>query len=186
MPPPRRLNRGPSAALENRAALVAAAREVFATAGYDAPLSMVSRAAGVGQGSLYRHFPDRISLAMAVFEDGVTELEALAARPGTTLTEVLALMTEQTIASTAFVDMVTTLPIDPDHRILGVRDRVVNLLASMLPDARRAGAVRADVTADDLVLLISMLAAALARTPPPDRRRAAERVWDLLRRGIEP
>ncbi|MFB9629003.1 TetR/AcrR family transcriptional regulator [Nonomuraea helvata] len=54
-------NRGPGAAVRNRAALIAAAREVFAAAGYDAPLSMVARVAGVGQGSLYRHFPDRVS-----------------------------------------------------------------------------------------------------------------------------
>jgi AcrR family transcriptional regulator len=66
-----RVNRGPSAAAENRAALIAAARAVFATAGYDAPLSAVARRAGVGQGSLYRHFPNRMSLAVAVFEDNM-------------------------------------------------------------------------------------------------------------------
>ncbi|MEV1179136.1 helix-turn-helix domain-containing protein [Nonomuraea sp. NPDC049784] len=186
MPDSRRPNRGPSAAAENRAALIAAAREVFASAGYNAPLSMVARAAGVGQGSLYRHFPDRTSLAMAVFEDGVTQLEALAAEPGTTLDDVLALITEQTIASTAFIDMVTMPPIDPDPRILEVRNRVADLLTGMLPDARRAGAVRDDVTADDLVLVVGMLAGALAKTPAPHRREVAGRVWTLLRKGMEP
>ncbi|MGN9842186.1 TetR family transcriptional regulator [Nonomuraea sp. H19] len=185
MPDSRRSNRGPSAAAENRAALIAAAREVFASAGFNAPLSMVARAAGVGQGSLYRHFPDRVSLAMAVFEDGVTELEALAAEPGTTLADVLALITEQAIASTAFIDMVTQPPLAPDLRVLEVRDRLANLLAGILPDARRTGAVRADVTADDLVLVVGMLAGALAKTPAPDRRATADRVWVLLRKGIE-
>ncbi|MEV0231846.1 helix-turn-helix domain-containing protein [Nonomuraea sp. NPDC050786] len=186
MPDTRRSNRGPSAAAENRAALIAAAREVFASSGYNAPLSMVARAAGVGQGSLYRHFPDRISLAMAVFEDGVTQLEALAAEPGATLDDVLTLMTEQTIASTAFIDMVTTPPADPDPRILEVRDRVANLLAGMLPAARRAGAVRDGVTAEDLVLVVGMLAGVLARTPAPRRRVVAGRAWALLRKGMEP
>ncbi|MEV0381338.1 helix-turn-helix domain-containing protein [Nonomuraea sp. NPDC050643] len=185
MPATRRPNRGPSAAAENRAALIAAAREVFAGAGYSAPLSMVARAAGVGQGSLYRHFPDRVSLAMAVFEEGVTELEALAAEPGTTLDDVLALMTEQTIASTAFIDMVTLTPIDPDPRILGIRDRVAGLLAGVLADPARTAGIRPDVTADDLVLVVGMLAGVLAKTAAPARRRTADRVWKLLRAGIE-
>ncbi|MFI6740597.1 TetR family transcriptional regulator [Nonomuraea sp. NPDC050451] len=182
----RRPNRGPSAAAENRAALVAAAREVFASAGYNAPLSTVARAAGVGQGSLYRHFPDRISLAMAVFEDGVTELEALAARPGTTLDDLLELLTEQAIASTAFIEMVSARPSEPDPRIIDVRDRVSRVLAGVLGDARRAGQVREDVSADDLVLVVGMLAGVLAKAPAPDRRATADRVWALLREGIAP
>ncbi|WP_211369748.1 TetR/AcrR family transcriptional regulator [Nonomuraea turkmeniaca] len=181
----RKPNRGPSAAAENRAALIAAAREVFAGAGFNAPLSMVARAAGVGQGSLYRHFPDRVSLAMAVFEEGVAELEALAAEPGTTLADVLTRMTEQTVASTAFIEMVSAAPVDLDTRILGLRTRVADLLAGLLADPGKAGGFRADLTADDLVLAIGMLAGVLAKTPAPRRRETAARVWTLLRAGIE-
>lgn len=145
---------------------------------------MIARTAGVGQGSLYRHFPDRVSLALAVFEDGVTELEALAARPGTTLADVLGLITEQALASTAFIDMVSTPPADP--RIVGIRDRVAGLLADLLPEAQRAGRVRSDVTVDDLVLAVGMLAGVLSRTPAHARRAAADQVWELLRSGIDP
>ncbi|MEV0148758.1 MULTISPECIES: helix-turn-helix domain-containing protein [unclassified Nonomuraea] len=180
----RRPNRGPSAAAENRAALIAAASHVFAGSGYDAPLSAIARAAGVGQGSLYRHFPDRVSLALAVFEDGVSELEALAAEPGATLDDVLALMTEHTIASTAFIDMVSVSPADP--RMIAVRGRVADLLDDVLGRARRAGAVRADLTTEDLVMAVGMLAGVLRRTPAPARRQAAERVWRMLRHGIYP
>ncbi|TMS00612.1 TetR/AcrR family transcriptional regulator [Nonomuraea basaltis] len=183
MPDVRRTNRGPSAAAENRAALIAAAREVFATAGYDAPLSTVTRVAGVGQGSLYRHFPDRISLALAVFEDGVAELEALAAQPGIVLDDVLALITEQAIGSTAFIDMVTVGPIDA--RMIEVRDRVAELLAGVLTKAQQAGEIRADATAEDLVLAVGMLAGVLGKTPAPDRPATAERVWRLLREGLD-
>ncbi|MGI5270253.1 TetR family transcriptional regulator [Nonomuraea sp. CA-218870] len=185
MPAERRPNRGPSAAAANRAALIAAAREVFAGAGYDAPLNMVARAAGVGQGSLYRHFPDRVSLALAVFEDSLAELEALAARPDATLDDVLALITEQSIASTAFVRMVT-VPTQPDERILDVRERVAGLLAGRLPEARRAGRIREDVTAGDLIMAVGMVALLLAEIPARERPATAERMWALLRRGIEP
>lgn len=183
MPDVRRPNRGPGAAAENRAALIAAARDVFASAGYDAPLTMVTRAAGVGQGSLYRHFPDRVSLALAVFEEGVAELEALAAEPGATLDDVLALITEQTIRSTAFIDMVGASTADP--RLLAVRDRVARVLAGPLAEAQAAGRVRAGLTADDLLLVVAMLAGVLAKRPAPARRVAAARTWDLLRHGLD-
>ncbi|MEQ4719794.1 helix-turn-helix domain-containing protein [Nonomuraea sp. B19D2] len=177
----RRPNRGPSAAAENRAALIAAAREWFAADGYDAPLASIARTAGVGKGSLYRHFPDRASLALAVFEEGVKELEALAAEPGTTLDDMLALMTEQAIASTAFVGMVSA-PIDP--RIAQVRDRVAALLRDLLAEAREAGRVRAYITTEDLVTAMGMIAALLAKIPAAERRETAERAWLLLFSGI--
>jgi AcrR family transcriptional regulator len=163
---------------------VAAAREVFATAGYDAPLSAVARQAGVGQGSLYRHFPDRVSLALAVFEDGVAELEALAGQPTSTLDDVLELLTEQAIASTAFVTMVS-VPARPDPRLLALRDRVSRQLEGGLERARSEGRVRGDVTADDLVLAVGMIAGVLSKVPAADRVAAARRLWKLLREGID-
>lgn len=178
-----RANRGPSAAAENRAALIAAAREVFASAGYDAPLTAIARVAGVGQGSLYRHFPDRISLALAVFEGAVADLEALAGESGTTLDDVLDLITEQTITSTAFIDMVSTVPADP--RILDVRDRVAELLKGVLSAAQSGGHVRTEVTTEDLVVAIGMVAGVLSRIPADERRETAARAWKLLRRGID-
>ncbi len=70
-----RPNRGRAAGPENRRALIVAAREIYATEGPSAPFSAIAKRAGVGQGSLYRHFPDRISLAVAVFEDNIADLE---------------------------------------------------------------------------------------------------------------
>ncbi|MEW9551918.1 TetR/AcrR family transcriptional regulator [Nonomuraea sp. NPDC050783] len=181
----RRPNRGPKAAARNRAALIAAARDAFAASGYDASLTDVARAAGVGQGSLYRHFPDRLSLALAVFEDSIAELEALAARPGTTLEEVLALVTEQTIASTTFIRLLS-MPPQPDPRILGLRERVGRLLEAGLAEAQRTGRVRPEVTTGDLLLAIGMLALLLTELPTEaERTRAAGRIWRMLRQGIE-
>ncbi|MEV1001530.1 helix-turn-helix domain-containing protein [Nonomuraea sp. NPDC050202] len=181
----RRPNRGPKAAAHNRAALIAAARDAFAASGYDTSLTDVARAAGVGQGSLYRHFPDRLSLALAVFEESIGELEALAAKPGTTLDEVLALVTEQAIASTTFVRLVT-MPPQPDPRIIELRERVQRLLEGGLAEAQRAGRVRAEVTTHDLLLAIGMLALLLAELPDQtERTEAAERIWQMLRHGIE-
>ena len=70
-----RANRGPAAAAENRRALIAAAREVYADGGLAAPFSAVAKRAGVGQGSLYRHFPDRTALAAELMSPDSPEQE---------------------------------------------------------------------------------------------------------------
>ncbi len=181
---PRRGNRGPGAAAENRRALVAAAVEVFAEQGYDAPLSAVARRAGVGQGSLYRHFPDRVALALTVFEDNVVELEALAARPGTGLDDLLDRITEQTVHSVAFVRVVTAGV--ADARLDAVVRRVRAVVEGALDGARRSGAVRDDVGTDEVLLAVGMVAAHVATVPATDRRTAADAAWALLHGGLRP
>lgn len=74
----RQANKGPAAAHANRTALIEAARELFASDGYDVPLSRIAAHAGVGRASLYRHFPSRTALAWAVFDDNVAVLNTIA------------------------------------------------------------------------------------------------------------
>lgn len=181
---PRRENRGRGAAAGNRRALLAAAVEVFGERGYDAPLSAVAKRAGVGQGSLYRHFPDRVALAVAVFEDNVVELEELAAVPGTTLDALLDAVTDQLVSCVGFVDVVTASV--RDGRVEAVAERVGAVLAGALPSAQAAGRFRDDVTAADVVLAIGMVAGLVAKVPPEDRLRTAAAAWALLRQGLRP
>jgi AcrR family transcriptional regulator len=180
----RKENRGPGAAAENRAALVAAAREVFGSGGFDAPLSAVARRAGVGQGSLYRHFPDRVSLALAAFAENIATLESAAAQPDTTLDDLLALLTDQVIDAAAFLDMLSGHAGDP--RVAAMSERVTAVLAAKLPAAQRDGRYGAHVTASDLLLAIGMLSGLVAKTPAGRRRAAADRAWFLLRHGLAP
>lgn len=65
-------------AQRNYDALVAAAKRVFARFGADAPLEDVAREAAVGQGTLYRHFPTREHLFVAIMKDRVDHLDAKA------------------------------------------------------------------------------------------------------------
>lgn len=178
VPTVRRENRGPSAAEANRRALLAAAHEVFGERGIDAPLSAVAKRAGVGQGSLYRHFPDRAGLALAVFEDNVLGLEALAQEPGVTLEMLVRALTDQIVGSVAFVDILTATSEDP--RVVALADRVKRVLADVAADGRST------VTADDLLLAVGMVAAVVARAPAEQRRAVADRAWVLLWRGLEP
>src|SRR5215216_6625186 len=61
-------------ARRNRDRLIAAAREAFAERGAEASLDDIARRAGVGPGTLYRHFPTRLTLIEAVYRDGVEAL----------------------------------------------------------------------------------------------------------------
>lgn len=161
---------------------MAAALEVFAEGGIAAPLSAVAKRAGVGQGSLYRHFPDRVSLAVAAFEDNVAALEALAAEPACALDDLLAVITRQIIDSVAFVDLVT--PNTDDPRLVAIAERVKAVLAGALRQARRAEKVSESVTADEIMLAVGMVAALVAKTPAADRRETADQAWSLLRRAM--
>jgi len=148
-----------------------------------APLSAVARQAGVGQGSLYRHFPDRVSLALAVFEENVAELEELAASEEGSLDACLDLITAQTIGSIAFVDIITSAA-EEDDRIETIAERVRRALAQPLREARKDGTLRRSASSYDVMLAIGMMSAIVARTPAPDRRRTARQCWAILRSGI--
>ncbi|NKY42797.1 TetR/AcrR family transcriptional regulator [Nocardia cerradoensis] len=178
----RRVNRGPGAAAANRAALIAAAREVFAESGFEAPLNLIARRAGVGQGSLYRHFADRESLALAVFEDNVVGLEAYAAQSDTGLDQLLERIVDQVVTSIAFVELID--PSLTDGRLVRMSSRVAALLGDHLDAARACGRVRADLTCQDLMLALAMLAALLARAGAQERRGLAARGWSLIQQGL--
>lgn len=178
MPISPRSNRGPGAAAENRAALIAAARVVFAERGIHAPLSAVAKEAGVGQGSLYRHFPTRYSLAVAVFQQNVLELERLGAHDDTAFADILRVITDQAIASSAFFEMIEIDRADAAGEDLV--ERVDAVLAASMRRAREQSLLAESTSVDDVRLGIAMLAGALSKTPPAEREAVAARVWSLL------
>src|SRR5690625_566543 len=134
-------NRGPAAAAENRLSLLRAARELFAERGYAVPLSAIARAAGVGQAVLYRHFPRRVDLAFAVFEENFTELEALAADQGPDAFErFFARLVDLMIESRGFVELVGGARADYGDGA----GRVATLVAGPLGRAERPGVAGAE------------------------------------------
>src|SRR5580658_3535763 len=67
-------------ARRNRERLITAAREVFAEQGANASMEAIAKYAGVGVGTLYRHFPTRMDVVEAVYESDVEELSEAARR----------------------------------------------------------------------------------------------------------
>ncbi len=176
-------NRGPGAAAENRAALVAAARDVFAEQGVDGPISAVARRAGVGQASLYRHFPSREELAFAVFDENLAAIERLAADPATTLRDLTDLITHQ-IEGTAAV--ITYFAREDDPQMRGLEDRMAAALSPKVDAARASGTLADATTVADVLLAVGMLAALVARVPTDRRHERVEDAWALLMRGLGP
>lgn len=182
MPPARRaVNRGPAAAAANRAAILDAARRLFADRGFLVPLNAIAKEAGVGQGVLYRHFPTRFDLAFAVFEDNFVELERAARAGGPDAFGALwAVLLEQTVREAAFVEMVLEArSAQPDYDG-DVRLRA--LIAMTLPDARKAGRIPAAVQVEDVLLAWRMVFGVVVTAPSASA--AADdvaRALDLLR-----
>jgi len=177
-------NRGPSAGPENRRALLDAARAVFATDGFAAPLSAVARRAGVGQGSLYRHFPDRTALAIAIFDENLTALETFVDRPESTLDDLLDRVIEQALTSTALIDLVMADAHDP--RAVHLADRLTAVVARLLAREQAAGRIGEHVGTADVILAVSMLAGVLARSDSADRPDVARRAWALFHAAFTP
>ena len=179
-----RANRGPAAAAENRRALIAAAREVYAAGGLGAPFSAVAKRAGVGQGSLYRHFPDRTSLAVAVFEENVGDLEAYTAPAGRTIDDLLDRVVDQAVVSTALIELITANLHDP--RVVPLGGRFAAVVSNLVTRERAAGRIGEHIETEDVMMAVGMLATELARADPPSRPAVADRARALFRAAFAP
>jgi AcrR family transcriptional regulator len=174
-------------ARRNRDALLAAAREVFAESGLDAPLDLVIQRAGVGRGTLYRRFPTREDLFRAVHEDNLDVLERAAAEatdPDRALLELLEAAADLLSGDPGFVEILRRRPTDAASA-RQVRDRLLAIVEEPLRRAGLAGLVRRDLRAEDILLALDMLGgAAIAggrRGESGQERRALELMLDGLR-----
>jgi AcrR family transcriptional regulator len=178
-------------AKRNLDALVEAAKAVFATSGVEAPAKEITDRAGVGVGTLYRHFPTRSDLVKAVLEHEIDSCAdagpALSAanEPGEALekwllryTELLA--TKQGLAAAlhkgdpAFVALV-------DHFLA----RLGPVTDSLLGAATDSGDIRADISAKDLLYAVALLCLPAPGEGPEYNRRMVAILVDGLRYGAQ-
>lgn len=170
----------------NRAAIIAATQALFAETN-DVPMYEIGRRAGVGQATLYRHFPTRDSLLLAVCSIEVDQLEAVAdMQPDSpdTLWQLIEAMVRSQVRFRGMVDRLAVEPgSDPDSD--AIQQRVFALLGAPLRAAVEGATVRADLTVDDVLLLMTMVDGAL-RQPLARRTPDAtvERLLQLIRGGI--
>ncbi|QAY72538.1 TetR/AcrR family transcriptional regulator [Agromyces protaetiae] len=184
VPGERKPNLGPSAGPSNRKALIAAAREIFAEQGFDAPLNAIVKRAGVGQGSLYRHFPDRLELGLAVFDENLDALEGVAAEPDASLARLLDTIIDQALVSTGLIDLIWRHRRDERVEHIGARLRTV--IVELLERDRAAGRIGGHVGAADVELAVTMLADVVARSDPAERQIVARRARNIFRAAFAP
>lgn len=170
----------------NRETILAAAAEVFADKGFDAPFYEVARRAGVGQGTLYRHFPDRDALALALFERNVTLLEELAeqlADSGTAFEVLLETIVEQQIAGAG--PAASLLGGGRHPHVEEHAQRVVRVFEAPIRRAVTAGRLRPDFEPRDVLVVLAMVFG-VATLKPADTLEALTnaRALELVYAGI--
>jgi AcrR family transcriptional regulator len=167
--------------------LVAAAREEFASAGSETSMEAVARRAGVGVGTLYRHFPRRIDLVEAVYRTDVDQLVARADEVAATLApwDALAAWLEAFVAyaeskRTFLSELHEAFEKDPALKV-DSRNRIVIALSDVLVRAQGAGVVREDVDGPDLMQLLGSMCMSVTLT-----RDQAHRLLAVVLDGLRP
>lgn len=160
-----------SDAARNRAALVAAARQVMAERGLEAPFDEIAKRAGVGNATLYRRFPRRIDLIAAVFADRMTDharvvREALAEPdPWVGFQRYVEGAAHLQVDDRGIADLIT-MDVSMAPEIAQLRGDAFDGLVELLERARTSGALRADVTTEDIVVLLQANAGLIERSAP--------------------
>jgi AcrR family transcriptional regulator len=145
-------------ATRNRRRIVDAAREVFGSSGLDVSVRRIAGRAGVGLGTLYRHFPTREDLVDAVLEDAFEEYVSLAERAlaeadaWVGFTRFVEEALEMQARNRALKDVIETRA-HGRERAQAMRKRARPLTAKLVSRAQEQGALRADFTPQDLPLL---------------------------------
>ena len=168
-------------AARNREKVLRAARDAFAESGYGVPLDEIAARAGVGPGTVYRHFPTKEALFEAVVTVRVQDLvddaraRADASDPGGAFFGFLARVAAESAAKRDLPDAIS---------IAGsLREDLNAAVDVLLRRAQQAEAVRADVRTPDLIVLLKGLFASLGDISDPARR---DLVFAVLADGLRP
>jgi AcrR family transcriptional regulator len=178
-------------AQRNLSALLEAAKTVFASSGVDAPAKEIADLAGVGVGTLYRHFPQRSDLVKSVIEHEIDACAdtapALAAahEPAMALALWLHRYTELLGAKRGLAAALHSG--DPAFDALPgyFYERLGPVLESLLLAATAAGQIRDDISARDLLQAVALLCMPVADNEPAYSQRMVAVLIDGLRCGAE-
>ncbi|HEX4223880.1 MAG TPA: helix-turn-helix domain-containing protein [Pseudonocardiaceae bacterium] len=141
----------------NREIVLRTAARVFAEDGIEVSLGRIAQRAGVGAGTVYRHFPSKEILIEAVVTEQITGLVAAARRwanraaPGDALFGFLLEMIEKSVGRKHICDALAVHRGWPRAALSVAMHRFHEALDQLLREAKRAGAIAADVRTDDLI-----------------------------------
>jgi AcrR family transcriptional regulator len=178
-------------AQRNRARILEAAEIVLAARGVSASTEEVARAAGVGIGTVFRHFPTKEALLEAVFVGRLRRLTdeaailATAADPGAAFFTFFSRVVEQAAEKQAYSDALARAGLDLQSATSAVGADLKAAVGALLTRAQQAGAVRADVQLPALLALLVGASRALehAAGDQAAQARALAVILDGLRHG---
>jgi AcrR family transcriptional regulator len=178
-------------AARNRARIVAAAAEVFAERGLDASTAEIADRAGVGEATVYRRFPSKEDLITAIIATKMDEAVEIGRQcllepdPWRGLERFLYELTERSTRDQGVSDAAKDRCV-ASVELVPQRKRMLDLCGELVRRAQRAGAVREDVSGQDLLFLIGA-AGSLGKLPFPDLREDLwKRYLGLLLDGLRP
>jgi AcrR family transcriptional regulator len=162
----------------NRRLLLDAARELFATTP-QVPLYEVARRAGVGQATLYRHFPDRGAMADALMQEEFDRLHAAISGREDDPDSFAALLVEMVDIKVRLHRLAYVMHEGPNGEaaFARLRAQTAAIFARPLAAAQAAGVVRADLTTEDLLLIPRMLDGVLYHVEDATSRSEAALRW---------
>lgn len=172
----------------NRQRLLEVARVAFAERGLSASLEDIARTAGVGIGTLYRHFPTRQVLVDEIYREQGESLTAAAAElsrrltPVEALREWLMLFIQSLENKQIMAGVLACMSEDggADYCALS-GELLVTVLDGLLQDAIRSGSIREDIESLDLLCAIAGIA---SYSPDPKWEKSAKRLVNALVAGL--
>ncbi len=186
-PPPSRKPRAD--AQRNRERILEVARHAFTRHGAEATLDDIARQAGIGPGTLYRHFPTRDALIEAVYRSEVEKLTAAGQRFASTKPPLEALRAWMLLFIDHVADKRLILPAMDTvaggsmRLIEGVRGHIHGAFLALVRRAIDSGDFRADTVADDIVRALIGVFHTIAL---PGWEASARRIVDILIAGSRP
>jgi AcrR family transcriptional regulator len=156
-------------ARRNRERLLEAARTAFAAEGLSVPLDEIARRAGVGPGTLYRHFPTKEALFEAVLHDRIQRLadEARALRSAPDAGAALLGFIDRLVAEAALkrdlVDALASVGAELNAGLAQTGAQLRSEIHHLLVRAQRRGTIRDDIGIADLMAIIAGMLFALQR-----------------------
>jgi AcrR family transcriptional regulator len=176
-------------ARRNRALILEAAQAAFTEEGKLVPLDEIARRAGVGAGTVYRHFPSKEALFDAVFLNRIQKLadhaNALAdsgKAPANAFFEFLAHMVAEGRTKRDIVDAMSGAGIDVTAPTSPVSHDLRKAVRRLLESAQQAGEVRRDIGTNDIMALVAGVIIATQRQSGDDL--LPERIFSVLTDGL--
>jgi AcrR family transcriptional regulator len=154
-PRPRRAD-----ARRNRARILEAAEAVFPASGLSTPVEEIARHAGVGIGTVYRHFPTKEALFEAILVSRVERLAdeagslSSATDAGAAFLELFTRIVEEAAARKAFADALARAGVDVKAATSAAGQELLGALGALLARAQQDGTVRHDVDLDQVIALL--------------------------------